>query len=241
MVLQSKRIGRFFMIGVYDYTVIATYLSLLLGLGGLYSAAQNEPLDAMLCLMLAGLLDAFDRRIARTKKDRTEQEKRFGIQIDSLNDLVCFGVLPAAIGWSMDCDRLWFLATMSFFALCALIRLAYFNVTEEERQDRTSENRAYYLGVPVTASAALLPALAALFPELRGRLRAGAVSAWCAVHHTDSRQEAAAARRGAFVRVRAWRICCFAPRIDALALPSLSSGPSERFSFGRPLSFYFPD
>ena len=45
------------MIGVYDYTVIATYLSLLLGLGGLYSAAQNEPLDAMLCLMLAGLLD----------------------------------------------------------------------------------------------------------------------------------------------------------------------------------------
>lgn len=70
MVLQSKRIGRFFMIGVYDYTVIATYLSLLLGLGGLYSAAQNEPLDAMLCLMLAGLLDAFDGRIARTKKDR---------------------------------------------------------------------------------------------------------------------------------------------------------------------------
>ena len=103
------------------------------------------------------LLDAFDGRIARTKKDRTEQEKRFGIQIDSLNDLVCFGVLPAAIGWSMDCDRLWFLATMSFFALCALIRLAYFNVTEEERQGRTSENRAYYLGVPVTASAVLAP------------------------------------------------------------------------------------
>lgn len=148
MVLQSKRIGRFFMIGVYDYTVIATYLSLLLGLGGLYSAARFEPLDAMLCLMLAGLLDAFDGRIARTKKDRTEQEKRFGIQIDSLNDLVCFGVLPAAIGWSMDCDRLWFLATMSFFALCALIRLAYFNVTEEDRQNQMSEHRAYYLGVP---------------------------------------------------------------------------------------------
>ena len=111
----------------------------------------------MLYLMLAGLLDAFDGRIARTKANRTDAEKRFGIQIDSLNDLVCFGVLPAAIGWSMDCDRLWFLATMSFFALCALIRLAYFNVTEEERQDRTSEHRAYYLGVPVTASALAAP------------------------------------------------------------------------------------
>lgn len=145
------------MIGVYDYTVIATYLSLLLGLAGLYSAAQSEPLDAMLCLMLAGLLDAFDGRIARTKKGRTDAEKRFGIQIDSLNDLVCFGVLPAAIGWSTGCQRLWFLATMSFFTLCALIRLAYFNVTEEERQDKTNENRAYYLGVPVTSSAFVMP------------------------------------------------------------------------------------
>ena len=162
MVLQSKRIGRFFMIGVYDYTVIATYLSLLLGLGGLYSAAQNEPLDAMLCLMLAGLLDAFDGRIARTKKDRTEQEKRFGIQIDSLNDLVCFGVLPAAIGWSMDCDRLWFLATMSFFALCALIRLAYFNVTEEERQSTGASKREFYTGLPVTSASLIFPTLVLL-------------------------------------------------------------------------------
>ena len=145
------------MIGVYDYTVIATYLSLLLGLAGLYSAAQSEPLDAMLCLMLAGLLDAFDGRIARTKKGRTDAEKRFDIQIDSLNDLVCFGVLPAAIGWSIGCQRLWFLATMSFFTLCALIRLAYFNVTEEERQDKTNENRRYYLGLPVTSSAFVMP------------------------------------------------------------------------------------
>ena len=145
------------MIGVYDYTVIATYLSLLLGLAGLYSAAQSEPLDAMLCLMLAGLLDAFDGRIARTKKGCTDAEKRFGIQIDSLNDLVCFGVLPAAIGWSTGCQRLWFLATMSFFTLCALIRLAYFNVTEEERQDKTNENRRYYLGLPVTSSAFVMP------------------------------------------------------------------------------------
>ena len=143
------------MIGVY--AVIATYLSLLLGLAGLYSAAQSEPLDAMLCLMLAGLLDAFDGRIARTKKGRTDAEKRFGIQIDSLNDLVCFGVLPAAIGWSTGCQRLWFLATMSFFTLCALIRLAYFNVTEEERQDKTNENRRYYLGLPVTSSAFVMP------------------------------------------------------------------------------------
>ena len=201
MVLQSKRIGRFFMIGVYDYTVIATYLSLLLGLGGLYSAAQNEPLDAMLCLMLAGLLDAFDGRIARTKKDRTEQEKRFGIQIDSLNDLVCFGVLPAAIGWSTGCERLWFLATMSFFALCALIRLAYFNVTEEERQNQMSEHRAYYLGVPVTASAVLAPLFYLLslhFSLNWSSTRWGcSCSVCCTSHRFASRSRSCAA----------WRFC----------------------------------
>ena len=64
------------MIGVYDYTVIATYLSLLLGLAGIYSAAQNAPLAAMLYLMLAGLLDAFDGRIARTKANRTDSAFR---------------------------------------------------------------------------------------------------------------------------------------------------------------------
>ena len=141
MVLQSKRIGRFFMIGVYAYTVIATYLSLLLGLGGLYSAAQNEPLDAMLCLMLAGLLDAFDGRIARTKKDRSEQQKHFGIQIDSLNDLICFGVLPAmlcrgayaaspaylSLGGPVGriLPPVWFDAALCFFVLAGLIRLGY--------------------------------------------------------------------------------------------------------------------
>lgn len=145
------------MIGVYDYTVLATYLSLAFGVSGILAAMNGSPYSALLCLMVSGLLDAFDGRIARTKKNRTEQEKRFGIQIDSLNDLVCFGVLPAAIGWSTGCQRLWFLATMSFFTLCALIRLAYFNVTEEERQDKTAENRSCYLGVPVTASAVLAP------------------------------------------------------------------------------------
>lgn len=146
------------MIGVYDYTVIATYLSLLFGLAGIYSASRGNLFAAILFLMLAGLLDAFDGRIARTKKNRTDTEKRFGIQIDSLNDLVCFGVLPAAIGTAMGCTALWFLTTMAFFTLCALIRLAYFNVMEEERQEGTSEVRKFYLGVPVTSASFIVPA-----------------------------------------------------------------------------------
>ena len=51
---------------------------------------------ALLCLMFAGFCDMFDGKIASTMK-RTKQEKRFGIQIDSLSDLICFGALPALI------------------------------------------------------------------------------------------------------------------------------------------------
>lgn len=146
------------MIGVYDYTVIATYASLFVGLCGIFAAMDGEPLFAVLALMLTGILDAFDGRIARTKKNRSEREKRFGIQIDSLNDLVCFGVLPAVIGFaSFESRSAFYLASLAFFALAALIRLAFFNVTEEERQNETNEVRKFYLGLPVTSAALLIP------------------------------------------------------------------------------------
>ena len=152
------------MIGVYDYTVLATYLSLAFGVSGILAAMNGSPYSALLCLMVSGLLDAFDGRIARTKKNRTEQEKRFGIQIDSLNDVVCFGVLPGVIGASLGGGEWWLRASVLFYILAALIRLAYFNVTEEERQSATNEHRHYYLGVPVTAAsfvAAAAPRLCA--------------------------------------------------------------------------------
>lgn len=145
------------MIGVYDYTVIATYFSLLLGIRGIVYAMDEHLFAATVCLMAAGLLDAFDGRIARTKKNRTDTQRQFGIQIDSLNDLICFGVLPAAIGCSFGERSVWFLSAMAFFTLAALIRLAYFNVSEEERQSTTGGKRHYYLGVPVTTTAFLVP------------------------------------------------------------------------------------
>ena len=112
------------MIGVYDYTVLATYLSLAFGVSGILAAMNGSPYSALLCLMVSGLLDAFDGRIARTKKNRTEQEKRFGIQIDSLNDVVCFGVLPGVIGASLGGGEWWrpFLCSRRAHPPCLLQR-----------------------------------------------------------------------------------------------------------------------
>lgn len=145
------------MIGVYDYTVLATYLSLAFGVSGILAAMGGRSFSALVCLMISGLLDAFDGRIARTKKNRTEQEKRFGIQIDSLNDVICFGVLPAVVGYSLGTGEWWLRASVLFYILAALIRLAYFNVTEETRQSQTDHARKSYVGLPITASSLLTP------------------------------------------------------------------------------------
>ena len=156
------------MLGFYNYTVILTYLSLCSAVTGIFVGVSGtgHPFIATTCLMVCGFLDAFDGIVARSKKDRTEQEKKFGIQIDSLVDLVAFGVLPCAIGYSCytshylnsfrlsdkwhfmkplaNCKITIFFIVFALFVLAALIRLAYFNVMEEERQNKTDEKRKYY-------------------------------------------------------------------------------------------------
>ena len=85
------------MIGYYNYTMILTYLSLLFSGAGIFASLSGggHPYIGIFALLASGLCDAFDGRVARTKKDRSERERRFGVQVDSLADVVAFGVLPA--------------------------------------------------------------------------------------------------------------------------------------------------
>ena len=150
------------MIGYYNYTVILTYLSLVSSIIGIFftmgiSGVGSHPEYAIICLMVSGLCDMFDGKVARTKKNRSESEKQFGIQIDSLCDAICFGVLPSVIGYSVGMNSWLDIPVLVMFPLCAVIRLAYFNVNEEERQKSTSEVRKVYEGLPVTSVALILP------------------------------------------------------------------------------------
>lgn len=156
------------MIGYYGYTVWLTYLSLALSTTGIFFAAEKKPEIAIICLLFCGICDMFDGKVARTKKNRTENEKKFGIQIDSLSDIVAFAVLPSAIGYSLGSmyvfDKLpimkiIFIIIFAFYNIAALARLGYFNVSEEERQNETDEIRHDYLGLPVTNTAAVFPLL----------------------------------------------------------------------------------
>ena len=147
------------MIGFWDYTVILTYISLVSAITGIFNAISGYPQWAVFCLAFSGFCDMFDGKIARTKKNRAEDEKSFGIQIDSLCDMVCFGILPIIICYKIGMNQIFGIVILILYGLAGLIRLAYFNVVEEKRQADTDENRKYYQGLPITSMAIALPIL----------------------------------------------------------------------------------
>ena len=94
------------MIGFYNYTVILTYMSLISAITGMTFAHAGMFGAAIFCLALSGFFDMFDGKVARRKKDRTDDEKLFGIQLDSLCDVVAFGAFPAYLStaWASRAD-----------------------------------------------------------------------------------------------------------------------------------------
>lgn len=145
------------MLGYYDYTIILTYLSVLSSMFGTVLTVTGHPILATLCLLFCGLCDMFDGRVARGKKNRTAEENAFGIQIDSLSDILAFGVLPAMIVLSLCCYSWYACIIGALYVLAGLIRLAYFNVTEIVRQQETEECRKNYSGLPITSAALIFP------------------------------------------------------------------------------------
>lgn len=145
------------MIGFYNYSVILTYISLLCSVFGMTQAIHGRFKTAIFCLAISGLCDMFDGKIARTMKNRTEDEKSFGIQIDSLCDMVCFGVFPAIICYLLGVRGPLGLAIIAVYCINSVIRLAFFNVMEAKNALVTEEGEKYYKGLPITSMAIVLP------------------------------------------------------------------------------------
>ena len=171
------------MLGIWDYTVVLTYCSLLSATTGILISlsGHGHPYIGVMFLLLCGLCDTFDGRVARSKKNRTQKEKDFGVQIDSLSDLVAFGVLPVCVGMALyksdlfDAGRVQgiamtktpsllcavpfalIIAVSAVFVLAALVRLAYFNITVEETQGEGLGDKKHYFGLPVTSTALIFP------------------------------------------------------------------------------------
>lgn len=169
-----KKWGISHMVGFYNYTVILTYMSLVSSVTGMFFTFRGHLSIGILCLALSGLFDAFDGKVARSKKDRTMDEKRFGIQIDSLCDLVSFGVFPVVLCWYSGMNTPVGMLILAMYCLAGMIRLAYYNVLEEKKNNddydaeviEEPNGRKYFHGMPITAISVGLPVIYVTSPLL---------------------------------------------------------------------------
>ena len=134
-----------------------TLLSLCLGLTGIRMALEDRLELAIGCIVVAAVLDGLDGRIARL----LQSSSRFGAELDSLADFVCFGVVPGIIlyQWGLgELKNLGWIATL-VFAMCAALRLARFNVMLDD-PNRPDVAGNFFVGVPAPAAAliVMLPA-----------------------------------------------------------------------------------
>jgi len=151
-------------IGFYGFWVYLTYASLISAMVGIFFAIYGYITYALICLMISGICDTLDGRVA-SLKSRTDREVGYGIQLDALADVVAFGALPAVIGFMIGQEQ-GTVGTASkiifaVYVLAALIRLAYFTVIEVELQGK-KEKREYYEGLPVTIVALIIPVVYAV-------------------------------------------------------------------------------
>lgn len=134
-----------------------TIIAMCFGLLSMRFAHRYEGEYAVLCILVAALLDMFDGKVARY----LDQSSQFGLQLDSLSDLICFGVAPSYILYTSSMQTIgkfgW--GICMFYTVCCALRLARFNVTHSCTDKADDINSKYFTGVP-----APLGALVALFP-----------------------------------------------------------------------------
>lgn len=147
----------------FNKSAIVTYLGVIFGVFGMYFAFSKVAFAdipylrySLTFLVLAGICDMFDGKVARMCK-RTKEEKEFGIQIDSLADTVNFLCLPVVIMISLGMYNLTHMIIYTIFILCGISRLAHFNTIAD------ADNPVkYYSGLPVTCTAIIYPVLGLL-------------------------------------------------------------------------------
>ena len=115
---------------------------------------------AFLLLPLALLLDVLDGYVARLHRRR---QSVLGADLDSLADVISFGVAPAVLGYTLGMRGGWDMVILTYFVVCGVSRLARFNVTASALADAETGKVKYFEGTPIPTSIVLVGVLAIAF------------------------------------------------------------------------------
>jgi CDP-diacylglycerol--serine O-phosphatidyltransferase len=132
---------------------VLTLMALAIGLSAIRFGLQGRWELAVLAIVGAGILDGLDGRIARILKGST----KFGAELDSLSDFLCFGVAPALVlyQWALTAGGPFGWALVLVFCMACALRLARFNADLDE-PDPPAWTRNFFVGVPTPAGAGLV-------------------------------------------------------------------------------------
>ncbi len=153
---MSEGKSRPFHKGVYILPNMLTTASLFSGFLGIMWAIGGQFESCALAILVSALFDGLDGKVARL----TGSSSEFGVQYDSLADLVAFGVTPAIMVFQWQLSSFGRLGLMASFLLvvCGALRLARFNV------NTASTSKKYFIGLPIPAQGCVLATLVLFEP-----------------------------------------------------------------------------
>jgi CDP-diacylglycerol--serine O-phosphatidyltransferase len=135
-------------------------IAIFLCLGYIADQRATEVWAAFILPVAALIFDALDGYVARLDPRR---QSLLGADLDSLADIVSFGVAPAVLGYTMGLRGLWDVACLTFFVCCGISRLARFNVTASSLTNASTGKVRYFEGTPIPTSVVIVLILAALY------------------------------------------------------------------------------
>lgn len=141
-------------IGKYNKSLIITYVGVIFAVVGMYFAFRLDYKYSMICMVISGVCDLFDGKVARMCK-RTQEEKEFGIQLDSLADTIDFVVFPVVFGYTLGLNKWYHIIGYALIAMAGVQRLAHFNVLVSNKNDDGPVK--FYSGLPVTSTSITFP------------------------------------------------------------------------------------
>ena len=151
--IRGFQLADFFTLGNAACGTASVLLAMLYLVSGeiahFYSAAAMAP--------LAAAFDVADGRIARAR----QQHSALGRELDSLADVISFGVGPAALGFAAGLQGGWDIAILCYFVCCGVSRLARYNVTAESLSEG-ADKVAYFEGTPIPTSILITAVLAVI-------------------------------------------------------------------------------
>ena len=172
MAAQTPKPRHFSMIRGFHLADFLTLANAACGVGGVFfamlylaSAEHGYLLASAAMAPAAFVFDVLDGRVARWR----QQNSALGRELDSLADVISFGVAPASLAFACGMSGGWDAIVLGYFVCCGVSRLARYNVTAETLSEGTGKVR-YFEGTPIPTSVVLTAVLAIL--AWRGRIGA---------------------------------------------------------------------